>query len=215
MRKIYKQTLALLLVFVTLVGTLSGCTAGKPAETTAPVETEPAEEAKVLKVLTLGHSLGVNAGFMLNAVAAAEGYEHMVIGTLYYSGCPLYKHVEFLQNNSAEYVLYISSTETPNKSPEALENATMQMALQYDYWDVIVMMGSNKELAKESAYTGGGEAALSAATKRAQARGERAAREEDMDSEIDAPAQSDKQGKLYDVRRGPLPAVCARKLHEP
>ena len=140
-----KQIVALILCAVMVAGCLGGCGAAAPAETTEPVQTEPAEEAKVLKVLTLGHSLSLNACFMLNMVAHAEGYESMKIGTLYYSGCPLSKHVKFLQNDSAEYSLHVSSTETPNKPPEVMEDYTMKNAILFDYWDVIVMQSGGSE----------------------------------------------------------------------
>ena len=155
MRNTWKKILALTLAFVTVLGCFTACGAGKAAETTAPSVTEPAEEAKVLKVLTLGHSLSNNANLMLNMVAAAEGYKEMKIGFLYYSGCPLKKHVEFLTNNSPEYVFYVSSTETPNKAPETMEGFTMLNALQFDYWDIIVMQGGTFELAKDETFTAG------------------------------------------------------------
>ena len=65
--KLFKRFVALFLCALTVAGCLSACGAKAPAETTAPAATEPAEEAKVLKVLTLGHSLAVNACLMLNA----------------------------------------------------------------------------------------------------------------------------------------------------
>ena len=151
----WKKVLALTLAAVAVLGCFTACGAGKPAETTAPAVTEPAEEAGVLKVLTLGHSLSNNANFMLNAVAHAEGYKEMKVGFLYYSGCPLKKHVEFLTNNSPEYVLYVSSTETPNEPAAAMENVTMLDAIKFDYWDIIVMQGGVFELAKPETFTNG------------------------------------------------------------
>lgn len=76
----------------------------------------------------------------------------MKVATLYYSGCPLYRHVEFMTANAAEYKLYISSTETPNNPPEIMENVTMQDALRFDYWDIIVMQGGVFEIADDSKY---------------------------------------------------------------
>lgn len=132
-----------------------GGNAGVTEPSTEPQLTEPAEEAKVLKVLTLGHSLAVDCGHMLALVAAAEGYESMKVGTLYYSGCPLSKHVQCLNDNSPEYNLYISSTETPDQTPEITNDVTMQYALQYDYWDIIVMQGGVFEIAQDKTYKTG------------------------------------------------------------
>ena len=101
-----KKLFALLLAAALILGCCAGCgeNATPPAttETTAPPVTEPEGEAEVLKVLTLGHSLAVNATRMLNLVAHAEGYREMVIGTLYYSGCTLKQHVNFLTKDSPE-----------------------------------------------------------------------------------------------------------------
>jgi hypothetical protein len=88
-------------------------------------------------------------------VAAAEGMENLVVGTLYYSGCPLNKHVEFLTKDEAVYNLYLSSSATPNVIPDIQENVTMKYALTYDYWDIIIMMGGVFELAKDETYTNG------------------------------------------------------------
>ena len=152
----FKRILALMLSLLLIVGCFSACGGeGNPQETTESKVTEPPEEAKVLKVLTLGHSLAVDCGHMLAKVAHAEGYESMVVGTLYYSGCPLVKHVEFLSNNSREYALYVSSTETPDVAPKTMQNVTMQEALTYDYWDVIVMQGGVFDIAREEDYTAG------------------------------------------------------------
>lgn len=155
MHNTWKKIIALTLCLLTVLGCFSACGNGSPAETTEPTVTEPPEEAKVLKVLTLGHSLSNNANFMLNLVANAEGYQDMKVGFLYYSGCPLNKHVEFLQNNTPAYSLYVSSTDDPQKTPEAMENVTMLNAIQFDYWDVIVMQGGTFELANSETFTNG------------------------------------------------------------
>ena len=154
-----KKILALMLAVILVFGCCAGCgensTPLPTTETTVPQVTEPEGEAEVLKVLTLGHSLAVNATHMLNMVAHAEGYKEMRIGTLYYSGCPLYRHVEFLTNDSPEYALYVSSTETPNEAPMVMQNVTMRNAIQFDYWDIIIMQGGVFELAKPETYTAG------------------------------------------------------------
>ncbi len=151
-----KKILALLLAVIMCLSCLAGCgTQGQADVTTEPEQTEPAAEANVLKVLTLGHSLAVDAGHMLALIAKAEGYENMVVGTLYYSGCPLYRHVEFLQNDSREYDLYISSTETAEQIPNIMQGVTMKEALRYDYWDIIILQGGVFEIAESLTYTDG------------------------------------------------------------
>ena len=158
MTKNLKRLLAVLLVLAVLLPVLAAC--GKEAApetpaTTKPAPVEPEEEAKVLKVLTLGHSLTVDACHMLNMVAAAEGMENLVVGTLYYSGCPLYKHVQFSANDEAVYNLYLSSSATPNVIPDIQENVTMKYALTFDYWDIIIMQGGGFEISESETYTNG------------------------------------------------------------
>lgn len=155
MTNTWKKILALCLSVLMVLGCLTACGNQEQPEQTDPVQTEPAEEAKTLKVLTLGHSLAVDAGHMLALIAAAEGYEDMKVATLYYSGCPLNKHVEFLTNDSREYSLYVSSTMTANEVPTIMDDVTMREAIRYDYWDIIIMQGGVFEIAKAETYTNG------------------------------------------------------------
>lgn len=159
MNKTLKRFLSLCLVLVSVLCVFSGCGGnGDTGTTTEPAVTEPAAEAKILKVLTLGHSLAVDCGHMLNMIAATEGtgdYEEIVIGTLYYAGCPLNKHVQYLQSNSPEYKLYMSSSKTPDAAPAIMDGVTMQTALKYDYWDIIVMQGGVFEITEPSTFTNG------------------------------------------------------------
>lgn len=152
-----KRILALLLSLLMTFG-LFAC--GGNSTETQPVETEPAftqpaEEAKVLKVLVLGHSLAVDTGHMLALIAHAEGYESLKLGTLYYSGCELWRHVKFLTENAREYNLYLSSTDTPNQVPEVMQGVTMEEAIRFEYWDIIVMQAGAFELAQPDLMSNG------------------------------------------------------------
>lgn len=155
-----KKRIALILAALLALGLFGGCQKAEPATTTeptsAPTPTQSPEEAKVLKVLTLGSSSSVDACHMLNMVAAAEGVEQeLVIGTLYYSGCKLSQHVKFLQENSPVYQLYLSSSAEPKSPPTIMENITMQMALRQDCWDIILLQGGGSETMVDEAFTNG------------------------------------------------------------
>lgn len=151
-----KKILALSLSAIMFLGMFTACGAGTAKETESTVETEPEEEAKVMKILTLGSSSSVDSNHMINLVAHAEGFDkELVIGTLYYSGCKLHEHVKFLTENSNVYNLYISSTKTPNVPPKILEGFTMGDALRHDYWDVIFIQPGGFESMNDAAYTNG------------------------------------------------------------
>ena len=108
-----------------------------------------------MKVLTIGHSLGMDSNWMLPLVAAAEGYNDLSVGFLYDSGCPLDRHVRYLRENVQGYTLYLSSTDTSDKPPVAIEKATMKQGIKQDDWDVFVMQGGTFEIAEDATYTDG------------------------------------------------------------
>ena len=153
-----RKLIPLFLIFVLLTGLLAGCGKEETLQETEPTEpaaTEPPEEAGVLKVLTLGHSLAVDAGHMLALICDAEGFREVKVGTLYYSGCPLAKHVQFMESDAPEYNLYLSSTEEAGTPPTIMEEVTMRQAVTFDYWDIIVMQGGVFEIAEPTTYTNG------------------------------------------------------------
>ena len=94
---------------------------------------------KHLKVLTLGHSLAVDAGHMLAKVAAAEGATDITVGTLYYSGCTLTQHLNHLNGNIAAYDLYYSNLMNADAAPTVIKGVTMEYGLKADDWDIIIM----------------------------------------------------------------------------
>ena len=156
MVKFWKKVMALSLSVLMLPVTLVACGGNVATETTAVSgPTESPEEAKVLKVLTLGHSLALDACHMLAMIAVEEGYDGLKIGTLYNGSASLQQHVIFLTENSREYQLYISSTETPDKIPQIMENVSMLDAIRFDNWDVFIMQSGTSEAIKEEVYTNG------------------------------------------------------------
>ena len=150
-----KKFFALLLIMSVCMSLFAACgnqaASGTPETTTAPTEapepTQPGEEGKLLKILTLGNSGAVDCGHMLALIANAEGYENFKLATLYYSGCSLAMHVGFAGKNEAVYKLYVSSTDEPDKIPTIMNDVTMEQALRYDYWDIVVMQDGSWDMA--------------------------------------------------------------------
>lgn len=149
MRRIFALTLCLLMT----VSVFTACGEPKATEpTAAPTEPQPPEEAGVLKVLTLGHSLTVDSNHMLALVANAEGYSKMVVGTLYESGCSITEHLTRTQTGEKAYDLYLSNTDEVNMPPSVLTGMSIQDALEYDYWDIVFLQGGVFEIAVNHTY---------------------------------------------------------------
>lgn len=157
MMNIFKRVLALCLCVLLTLGCLTACGGGNetPTETTEPKVTESPEEAKVLKVLVLGHSLALDATHLLTLIANKEGYQDLTVGTLYYPGCSLSRHVEYMENNSKEYILFTSSTTAANDIPKQMADVTMLDAIRFDKWDIIVMQGGVFEIGEDETYKDG------------------------------------------------------------
>jgi hypothetical protein len=81
--------------------------------------------------------------------------QELVVGTLYYSGCKLSQHVQFLTENSNVYRLYLSSSARPDFPPETMDEVTMEMALRQDCWDIVILQGAGFETMEDSAFTNG------------------------------------------------------------
>ena len=153
-----KRTLALTLAMFTGLGLLTACGSqgGNAAPSTDPVQTGTSQEPKGgLKILTIGHSLAIDSCHMLALIAKTEGYEDMTVGTLYYSGCQIFRHIEFMKNDSREYELYMSSTETPNDIPTMISSITMKEAVAYKDWDIIVLQDGPFQSCYDEYFTNG------------------------------------------------------------
>ena len=147
-----KRSLAIALAMITGLNLFSACGNQPVDTTTAPketVETKPEETKTSLKVLTIGHSLAVDSCYMLSLIAAAEGYTELTVGTLYYSGCSLSRHVKYMSTDAREYALYLSNSADVSVVREAMEEVTMKEAVRYTDWDVIVLQGGPFEFAEE------------------------------------------------------------------
>ncbi len=153
MSLILKRSLAIMLAITTGLNLLTACSGQSDGTATDPgksMETTPEETKTSLKVLTIGHSLAVDSGYMLSLIAAAEGYTELTVGTLYYSGCTLKRHVEFMSNDAREYKLYLSNSADVSVVRQTMDDVTMGEAVRYLDWDVIVLQGGPFEFSEEA-----------------------------------------------------------------
>lgn len=149
----WKRILSLSLSILLVLSVFSAC-GGEAGTPTEPQVTEDPEEAKVLRVLTLGNSSSSDACHMLNLIAGVEGFDgELYVGILYYSGCALTQHVTFAKENSRQYTLYTASSLTPDVPRQGVEGVTMKEAVTYADWDIIFLQASGFE--KESSFTDG------------------------------------------------------------
>lgn len=148
-----KRVLALILSAFMLLGMLSGCqstpSGGETTAATTPAPTQSPEEQEVLKVLLIGNSHGGCALTFLPEVFQKEApNQKVVIARLYYSGCQMYQHADFIKNSKPEYEYhkYVDGIWTMTGS------ATVKMALQDEQWDIVSLQQMNWNIGDEASY---------------------------------------------------------------
>lgn len=166
-----KRIICFLLVIVIALG-LVACgnstnTVTESTETKAAVQ----KDDGVLRILLFGHSLGNDSVWMLPEVFMNEAPDmKVVIGFLYYSGCPVATHVKYAEENSPVYAYgefdsekdtfwrvakgdgtFRSITRTDSLDAEIPGSGIAQtslFALQQHDWDIIVTQGYPWEVTK-------------------------------------------------------------------
>lgn len=107
-------------------------------------------EKRELKILCIGNSFSRDSMWILEKIAKAEGTEHITLGILYYSGCPLSKHAEFLTSGEAAY----SYDKNANGSWVVSGNgtATFLDGVTDEDWDIVVMQQSSSSSGRTATY---------------------------------------------------------------
>ena len=136
-----KRILALILSCVLLVCIFSGCgDAAEPAPTETQAPTESPEEANVLKIMILGSSRSVNAfHFLYQAFKDQMPNQELVLGIMYYSGCSMSMHTNFIKTNQPVYRYYLNT----NGKWSYRSDCHMDTGLLDQNWDVIVLQAGN------------------------------------------------------------------------
>ena len=106
-----------------------------------------------LKVLSLGHSHGLDGTGLLYEVFNKElTDQEVVVGALYYSGCSMAQHSDFLTNNKPVYEYWKKANTNSNAAWKITKNTTGLYALQDEQWDVIVIQDANFQAGREEVY---------------------------------------------------------------
>lgn len=141
-----KKVISLLLILALMLSA-AACggapEASVPTETTEPKATESPEEAKVLKIMILGSSRSVNTFQLLyEAFKDQMPEQELVLGIMYYSGCSISMHVNFIKNGDRVYDYYYNDSGRWNIYRET----SMQEGLQDQNWDVILLQAGTGDL---------------------------------------------------------------------
>ena len=148
-----RRILCTCLCLCMLLPMLSGC-AGEPASTesttmpsTQPTELQPTEspeEAKALRIMILGSSRSVNTFHLLYEVFKDQmPDQEITLGVMYYSGCSISMHAEFIKNNQRVYDYYRNT----NGYWEIINKSSMARGLQDQAWDVILLQAGTGDAA--------------------------------------------------------------------
>ena len=104
-----------------------------------------APQNKTVKVLMIGNSYAQDTMTYAHEIAKADGV-NMVCGVLYYGGCTVKQHVEFIKNNEAVYTYF------KNGGTDRL-NANFYDVLYDEDWDYItIQTGKGEQGLKQTFY---------------------------------------------------------------
>lgn len=136
-----KYFISFLLSLVLLLG-LTACGNKNDAPATEPAPTQSAAEQEVLKLLVIGNSHSNDAFWQLYEVFKAQAPEQkVVVGVLYYSGCPIVKHVQFANTAAKVYDYYRNGSGVW----EHFAESDMRTALRDQAWDIILFQPGRED----------------------------------------------------------------------
>lgn len=144
-----KKVISLLLCILLSLSLLAACGAAQEPEPTqavpeTPVIEESPEEANVLKIMILGSSRSVNTFQLLyEAFKDQMPDQELVLGVMYYSGCSMTMHVNFIKDDAAVYRYYRNDS----GRWDIVEGVKMDQGLKDQKWDVILLQAGNGDLA--------------------------------------------------------------------
>lgn len=91
----------------------------------------PFEDDGILKVLLIGHSLGLDSGYFFPEVYKEATGKEVVLGMLYHSGCRLNQHVGYIEGDIKQYAYYEFDTRVDTNWRRADARANENAALTF------------------------------------------------------------------------------------
>ena len=129
------------------VATQPGGTESDAVPTVDP-DYDPVNNDKTLKVLAIGNSFSNDTTHFLEDVAKAEGFETVLVGNLYISGCTLQTHALNADGNLPAYKFYMNY----DGEWKTIEDCTLEYALKNQDWDIITMQQGSTWSGKPETY---------------------------------------------------------------
>ena len=128
-------------------GTQPDGTEGNVTPTVEP-NYDPVNNDKTLKVLAIGNSFSNDTTFYLEDIARAEGFENVLVGNLYISGCTLQTHALNAESNLPAYKYWMNY----DGEWKTIESCTLEYALKDQDWDIITMQQGSTWSGKPNSY---------------------------------------------------------------
>ena len=105
----------------------------------------------MLKILGIGNSYTIDPMHLLGEIYKAESPDQQIqLGFLYYGGCALNQHVQFIRDDAANYTYYKLNNETGKWVTTA--NSTAADALEDEAWDIVTLQQSSANSGKPETY---------------------------------------------------------------
>lgn len=140
-----KRILAMLFALVTLC--LAACQNTTQADqTTLPQNTQSPEEEKVMRILNIGNSHGMDTMRLLPKVLRTEMPDQEFFVASLYASYALTEHVVAANDDAKDYVYYTNGDGTW----DSMEGASIKMVLEAERWDIIMFNESSRHLGLES-----------------------------------------------------------------
>lgn len=138
---------------VSSVGTSSLESREEPSSDSVSSEVRHWNDDGVLKILEVGNSFGEDTFGYAPKLLQDLGVERYVIGKLYYGGCSLDGHYEFLLSDTTESGSYEFRYIDETSQTWTLRDATsLRYALSFDSWDFISLQQSSAASGVASTY---------------------------------------------------------------
>lgn len=109
-----------------------------------------------ISVLFIGNSYSDDTIDLSYNVAKSAGFKNIEIATLYYPGCTINQHIDFMNKNEAAYIFRYFKEDgklnIPTDIGDGVPKSTMLYGIKYKDWDYIILQQGSRESGLPSAY---------------------------------------------------------------